>query len=56
MIEWYLEVNRVLREIRKESLDALAAYNADDEGADQSYQRILQNRLRNSTSALGTTL
>lgn len=33
MIQWYLEVNRVLREIRKKSLDALAAYNADDEGA-----------------------
>lgn len=33
MIEWYLEVNRVLREIRKKSFDAVAAHKADDAGA-----------------------
>lgn len=33
MIEWYLEVNRVLREIRKKSFDAAAAHKADDAGS-----------------------
>lgn len=33
MIEWCLEVNRLLREIRKKSLGAAAAYKADNAGA-----------------------
>ena len=33
MIEWYLEVNRVLREIRKKSFDAVAAHKESDVGA-----------------------
>ena len=32
MIEWYLEINRALREIRKKSLDAAAAHKANDTG------------------------
>ncbi len=33
MIKWYLEVNRVLIEIRKKSFDAVVAYKDNDEGA-----------------------
>jgi uncharacterized protein (TIGR02391 family) len=33
VIEWYLDVNRVLREIRKKSLDAAGAHKANDLGA-----------------------
>lgn len=33
MIDWYLEVNRVLREIRKRSLDAATAHKDSDVGA-----------------------
>lgn len=33
MIEWYLEVSRVLREIRKKSLDAATAHKEEDAGA-----------------------
>lgn len=32
MIEWYLEVNHILREIRKKSFDAVAAHGKNDEG------------------------
>ena len=32
MIEWYLEVNRILREIRKKSFDAAAALKDNDVG------------------------
>ena len=32
MVEWYLNVNRALREIRKKSLDALTSHRSGDEG------------------------
>jgi len=47
VIDWYLEVNRVLRQIRKKSLDASAAHKANDAGTAKVINDYLKKDYKN---------